>query len=407
MISVFFRHNDCFQARRLTGRYKSIGPVLFATVIFIYLVKDISPEWIRSNKMYYDAPAYRPAVAPTAATTSTLKIALVIVGCLFVGFLIACGAALALGLGLGLGLPGKDVSGCGRRCNTATTSVPTATASTASVASTVSTGTTSFSPLSAPIVNCTFTGSSTCGCSAVQPSFRSSRIVQGYTAVTSSWPWIVALVTNNGNSLCSGFLISDRHVVTAAHCLNASLPPTSIQVYGGIQSLSTRDNGQLRGVASFIIHPSYSISPTIINDIAVMTLTVPFNTTSSAIGTCCLPTDTSVPSLNDVGVIAGWGVTSSTSTTPSDVLLQGLVKVLNESVCVSSSFGSIRFCAAYGGTDACFGDSGGPYMIGSNNSWSCVGVVSLGNANSNSCGQGSLYTRVSAFRQFIRDNTGI
>jgi hypothetical protein len=44
-----------------------------------------------------------------------------------------------------------------------------------------------YSVLSVSIINCVYSGSSTCGCSATKPSFLLSRIVQDYTTIANSW----------------------------------------------------------------------------------------------------------------------------------------------------------------------------------------------------------------------------
>lgn len=317
--------------------------------------------------MNYRVPQY--AVAAPVAKSGTTKI-IVIVVIIVVAILIIGAIAIALGVGLGVGLSKKNDDSSSGSSNNA------------------------YSILLAPTVTCTYNGSSTCGCSATQPSFLSTRIYQGYTAVANSWPWIVLLLINNNKTLCGGFLVSYQHVVTAAHCVSG-VTASTISVYAGIQQLSSLSSGQSRVVSSLTVHPSYSASDAT-NDIAVLTLVSAFNQTST-VGQCCLTFDTSLPSIGEHGVIAGWGETSASSTSISNNLLQGVIQVQSFSLCSTTSTSDIRFCAGYDGTNACFGDSGSPFMTSVNNSWTCTGLVS----SSVKCGGNTLYTRVSAYRSFI------
>lgn len=327
------------------------------------------------------APVSSVAV-PATAGISTKAIILIIVGVVVTGVIILGAVGIALGVGLGVGLSKKNSD------------------SSSSSSGSSSSSSSSSSGLSAPSVSCTYNIAS-CGCAAVSPSFLSSKITSGYTATANSWPWIVALYINNGASFCGGFLISAEYVVTAAHCVSG-ITASTIQVYAGIQTLSNRASGQVRTASVVTVNPSYS-SSALTADIAIVKVSSAF-TLGSTVGFCCLPSDTSLPTIGQTGVIAGWGTTSQSSTTPSDNLLQGVIQVQSDSSsCSTSTTSSIRFCAGYSGIDACFGDSGGPFMISSNNAWTCAGIVSAGKG----CGTNSLYTRVSAYRSFISSTTGI
>ena len=63
-------------------------------------------------------------------------------------------------------------------------------------------------------------GSSTCECGIPN---RSNRIVGGQETEVNEYPWQVGLVSRSGTRpWCGGTLISDRHVMTAAHCTAGS-----------------------------------------------------------------------------------------------------------------------------------------------------------------------------------------
>ncbi|CAF0874893.1 unnamed protein product [Rotaria sordida] len=331
--------------------------------------------------MDYPAPAYG-IVAPPVEFSKTKFIIIIVFIVVIFGLLILGAIAIALGVGLGVGLS--------RRHDDSSSS------------SSSNSNTDSYSILSPPTVTCTYGGSTTCGCAATKPSFLTPRIIQGYTATAYSWPWIVALYIDNDKAFCGGFLISYQHVMTAAHCVEDIIPST-ITVYAGIQTLSSRSSGQSRVVSSLTTHPSYSTSD-YTNDIAILTLQSAFNQTT-IVGKCCLTFDTSLPSIDEHAVIAGWGATSSTSQTISDKLLQGVIQIQSSSSSSSPCSlmsSSIQICAGYAGTDSCYGDSGSPLMTSVNNSWTCTGIVSSGRG----CGTNGLYTRVSAYQSFIQSIIG-
>lgn len=319
--------------------------------------------------MDYPVPQYSVVAAPPAKM-SGIKIALIVLG-VVVGVILLLGAiGIALGVGLGVGLSRRNQDSSG---NSATT--------------------TTYSILAAPTVSCTYGGSSTCGCAATKPSFLQARIYQGYTSVSNSWPWIVALYINNGAGFCGGFLVTYRHVITAAHCVYGVTPSTIVAI-AGIQQLSTLSGGQARRVTSVTIAPGYDSSTTL-NDLAILTLASAFTTTTT-VGLCCIPSDASLPNVGDRGVIAGWGEIKG-STALSNDLQQGVIQVQSSSSCSVAITNNNRFCAGYDGTNACYGDSGSPFMISNNNSWTCAGLVS----GTVSCGGNTVYTRVSAFYSLI------
>ncbi len=53
-----------------------------------------------------------------------------------------------------------------------------------------------------------------------------TRIVGGRPASKDEWPWMAALLRYDSDQFCGGVLITDRHVLTASHCVDRFVPPS-------------------------------------------------------------------------------------------------------------------------------------------------------------------------------------
>merc|ERR1719369_1858482 len=171
--------------------------------------------------------------------------------------------------------------GKGFRCQLATESYYTSTTTTTESSMTTTSGN---SVASTTATSSNSTGSS-CQCGIPN---RSNRIVGGVETEVNEYPWQVALVSPNGRSpFCGGTLISDRHVVTAAHCtVNSASTPDGVRVLLGEHK--TDDANQIKvEVASINDDPLYN-TQTFSNDISILTLKEPV-TFTTAIRPICLP----------------------------------------------------------------------------------------------------------------------
>ena len=120
----------------------------------------------------------------------------------------------------------------------------------------------------------------------------STRIVGGRPADPDEWPWLAALVHKDGRGsgqYCGATLISDTHVVTAAHCLPAQFKQEDIRVKLGEYDFSqTGETGdETFTVARMKLHEGYN-EVTYENDIAIIRLDRPA-TFSDSIWPICLP----------------------------------------------------------------------------------------------------------------------
>ncbi|KAG0436854.1 hypothetical protein HPB47_017725 [Ixodes persulcatus] len=128
-----------------------------------------------------------------------------------------------------------------------------------------------------------------CGVQQIQPVLDpEERIVGGAKAVPGSWPWHAQLRVVR--DYCSGVLISDRHVLTAAHCAE-QLRPRILRVHLGAHLRSAPVEGQVYlHVKEICVHPGYNgrLPTNMVPDIAIIELVEKVNMTTT-IQPVCLP----------------------------------------------------------------------------------------------------------------------
>ncbi|MCJ8733437.1 hypothetical protein PDJAM_G00223470 [Pangasius djambal] len=244
--------------------------------------------------------------------------------------------------------------------------------------------------------------------------FKTSRIVGGQDATEGEWPWQVSLHIKNSVHVCGASIISDRWLVTAAHCVQDEpkirlSQPSSWEVYLGLHTQKQMDKAEKRYLKRIIAHPSYN-EHTFDYDIALMELdrAVTFRDTIRPI---CLPSSSYTFPVGKSVWITGWGATKEGGS-GATVLQKAEVRIINSTVCDNLMNGQITsrmMCAGVlaGGVDACQGDSGGP-LSSSNDAGRMflAGVVSWGDgcARRNKPG---IYTTVSKFRAWIKEQTEV
>uniref|UniRef100_A0A4W2DA79 Transmembrane protease serine n=1 Tax=Bos indicus x Bos taurus TaxID=30522 RepID=A0A4W2DA79_BOBOX len=227
------------------------------------------------------------------------------------------------------------------------------------------------------------------------------RIRGGSTAQEGEWPWQASL-KKNGQHYCGASLISDRYLLTAAHCFKKNYTVT----FGTRVNLPYMQHY----VQQIFIHENY-IRGELHDDIAVILLTekVLFK---NDVHSVCLPEATQIFPPGEGVVVTGWGALSYDGKL---ILLQKApVKIIDTNTCnaweaYNGMIQDTMLCAGYleGNIDACQGDSGGPLVHpNSRNIWYLVGIVSWGTE----CGtvnKPGVYTRVTAYRNWIASKAGI
>uniref|UniRef100_A0A182LWW8 Peptidase S1 domain-containing protein n=1 Tax=Anopheles culicifacies TaxID=139723 RepID=A0A182LWW8_9DIPT len=259
-----------------------------------------------------------------------------------------------------------------------------------------------------------------CGLSDVEHK----RVVGGVPAALNGWPWMALVGYDQSfgdvDFLCGGSLITDRHVLTAAHCI---LPSLSLVRLGEHDTAIKTESPHVDiPVYKYISHPSYDTFDGH-SDLAILYLTetVQFN---AQIKPICLPTAEPVRSTDFTGYnpfIAGWGRTKETGH-EAQVLQELQIPILENDECsqlykkirklvTKKQFNDAVLCAGFleGGKDSCQGDSGGPlmlpYRVSNKYHYFQIGIVSYGVG----CARAELpgvYTRVASFVDWIVEQIG-
>lgn len=222
-------------------------------------------------------------------------------------------------------------------------------------------------------------------------------IFGGKKATKNQFPFLVSLqvkIKGKFEHNCGASILSDRFLLTAAHCRLLGSQADDYQIAVGIHMKN--DTGVRYNVSKFIMHPDHIPLPInkVTHDIALLVLDKPIRLDKN---TKTIEIDPNFIGENVKATLAGWGssldhyeglkyieLTTMANRKCSKQLPRGLVK--DEMVCAYSG----RF-----GEGVCLGDSGGPLMVDNK----LIGISSW--AKICAIGYPDGFTRVSPYVKWI------
>ncbi|KAH8302041.1 hypothetical protein KR044_002002 [Drosophila immigrans] len=262
------------------------------------------------------------------------------------------------------------------------------------------------------------------------------RIFGGDVGNPHCFPYQVGMLLQRPKGLywCGGSLISEQHVLTAAHCVD--MAKRALVFLGANEIKNAKESGQVRLMvpsSNFHIYPTWN-PKRLKDDIALIRLphAVSFN------GECCkqacelMMTDwkrllaerihpIQLPKRhyeyrsfkNKLGIASGWGRYATGVHAISNVLRYVQLQIIDDRTCKRNfplSFRGTNICTSgRNARSTCNGDSGGPLVLQRKHSKKrvLVGITSFGSIYGCDRGYPAAFTKVASYLDWISDETGV
>lgn len=240
-----------------------------------------------------------------------------------------------------------------------------------------------------------------------QQSASETKIVGG--TIAKDRPFMAGLVDRwSDYAFCGGTFISEKVVMTAAHCLADGW--SGLRVAGGHRLNKDLSNDKTVTATDVVVHADYD-AETNDNDIALVFLKESeLSRYQGKVKTAHNNDDLTLPENTPAGaIVSGWGSLSSGGNYPDELREVTVPFITNEKCKTAGEYyedvTERQVCAGdwdQGAIDSCQGDSGGPLFIEKDGKTEVVGIVSWGIGCADKKKPG-VYTRVASFTTWIKD----
>ena len=236
-------------------------------------------------------------------------------------------------------------------------------------------------------------------CAAPAQAIKRPRIINGQAASQGEYP-AQGVLKRFGTFICGGTLVSNRHFLTAAHCVTNEMTGVVFPASQFSVELGNVNRGSGTTIAFSALDRNEDYDPdTLDNDSALFTLATPAPATLDPLRVID-EDETSLWTSGRQATLIGWGRTvDGDPGSDSATLLEATAPIRSDVDC-TAAYGSgfnpaTMVCAGDGSTDTCQGDSGGPMMVSDGAFLVLAGITSWGGPCASAL-QPGVYTRLGA-----------
>lgn len=252
--------------------------------------------------------------------------------------------------------------------------------------------------LVAALLFCPFCAPEDARADADQPT----NIVGGSLVPRGRWPDVVAVIGHDGT--CTGTLIAQDVVLTAGHCIDARPYEVRIDTIDYLQP-----GGERIGVTWSRAYPSWETK----YDVGVLMLEHPATLAKPRVVTSAC-TARKLAIANATVEIVGFGLATAEALDFNTRLHQASIPITDptctlDPACNPEIAPNGELLAGGHGVDSCFGDSGGPVFLDTQDGHghALLAVVSRGRAlPAAPCGNGGVYVRADKVMSWVQSITG-
>ncbi|XP_058824270.1 serine protease gd-like [Topomyia yanbarensis] len=233
-------------------------------------------------------------------------------------------------------------------------------------------------------------------CGKPSKSFLNKLSFNGELTEKGQFPWIVPLFDRTDQRdpkyFCGSTIITRKHLLTAAKCfyyLGELLSPERILAMPGMYNIDNflDDNAKFADIEAVIPHEEY-VSDDDLSDsnVAVLRLKKSLEFSDYISPICAWRGDNDLQTIvGENGVMAGWGVTETGSTSVATFIKMTVVDGKQCSENWSRAYPSTArvFCGDGHGSTPCIGDAGSGLVLKRGNQYYLRGILSNGQVDSN------------------------